>query len=150
MPLQRGVDIEAVAENTPDKIIRVRIPFDLGLKPHHCRLIGFNLGLDNEQINELSKILESMYSMFTETDAELIEINPLITDNNDKILALDSKVSFDSNALFKHPQIKELRDTNEEDPKEVEASYFNLNYIALDETLHVWLMAPDLQWQQWI
>ena len=127
-----GVDIEAVAENTPDKIIRVRIPFDLGLKPHHCRLIGFNLGLDNEQINELSKILESMYSMFTETDAELIEINPLITDNNDKILALDSKVSFDSNALFKHPQIKELRDTNEEDPKEVEASYFNLNYIALD------------------
>lgn len=127
-----GMNIEDVAENSPEKILRVRVPLDLGLKAHHSRLIAFNLGLKGQQIKKLSQILNGLYRMFVEKDAELIEINPLITDSDGNLFALDAKVSIDSNALFKHPEIAELRDTNEEDPKEVQASAHNLNYIALE------------------
>ena len=127
-----GVDIETVAENTPEKIIRVPIDADIGLKPHHCRSIGFKLGFSGTQIKEFSVILNGLYKLFTEKNAEMVEINPLVTDKQGSIIALDAKVSFDGNALYKHPDIASLRDTNEEDPKEVEASQFNLNYIALE------------------
>ena len=127
-----GMNIEDVARNSPEKIVRVRVPLDLGLKPHHSRLIAFNLELKGQQIKELHLILNGLYRMFIEKDAELIEINPLITDSAGSLFALDAKVSVDSNALFKHPEITKLRDTNEEDPKEVEASAHNLNYIALE------------------
>lgn len=127
-----GMDIETVAEQTPEKIIRVSVSTDLGLKPHHCRSVAFKLGLQGTQIKELSQILNGLYRLFTEKNAELIEINPLVTNQEGTLIALDAKVSVDSNALYKHPDIAELRDTNEEDPKEVEASAYNLNYIALE------------------
>lgn len=127
-----GVDIETVAENTPEKIIRVAIDADLGLKPHHCRSIAFKLGFSGAQIKEFSVILNGLYQLFTEKNAEMVEINPLVSDKKGSLIALDAKVSFDGNALYKHPDIAQLRDTNEEDPKEVEASQFNLNYIALE------------------
>lgn len=127
-----GMDIEAVAEKTPEKIIRVPVSLDMGLKPHHCRLIAFNLGFSGQQVKELSKILGGLYKLAIEKNAELIEINPLVTNKEGTLVALDAKISFDSNALYKNPDIAELRDTNEEDPKEVEASAYNLNYIALE------------------
>ena len=127
-----GMDIEAVAEKTPEKIIRVPVSLDMGLKPHHCRLIAFKLGFSGQQVKELSKILSGLYKLAIEKNAELIEINPLVTNKEGRLVALDAKVSFDSNALYKNPDIAELRDTNEEDPKEVEASAYNLNYIALE------------------
>tara|TARA_B100001248_G_C27375450_1_gene454015 strand:+ start:123 stop:1310 length:1188 start_codon:yes stop_codon:yes gene_type:complete len=127
-----GMDIEAVAEKTPEKIIRVPVSLDMGLKPHHCRLIAFKLGFSGQQVKELSKILGGLYKMAIEKHTELIEINPLVTNEEGRLVALDAKVSFDSNALYKNPDIAELRDTNEEDPKEVEASAYNLNYIALE------------------
>ena len=126
------MDIEAVAEKTPEKIIRVPVSLDMGLKPHHCRLIAFKLGFSGQQVKELSKILGGLYKLAIEKNAELIEINPLVTNKEGTLVALDAKVSFDSNALYKNPDIAELRDTNEEDPKEVEASAYNLNYIALE------------------
>lgn len=127
-----GMDIEAVAEKTPEKIIRVPISLDMGLKPHHCRLVAFKLGFSGKQVKELSKILNGLYRFSIEKNTELIEINPLVTNKEGSLIALDAKVSFDGNALYKNPDISELRDTNEEDPKEVEASAFNLNYIALE------------------
>ena len=127
-----GMDIEAVAEKTPEKIIRVPVSLDMGLKPHHCRLIAFKLGFSGQQVKELSKILGGLYKLAIEKHTELIEINPLVTNEEGRLVALDAKVSFDSNALYKNPDIAELRDTNEEDPKEVEASAYNLNYIALE------------------
>ena len=127
-----GMNIEAVAEKTPEKIIRVPVSLDMGLKPHHCRLIAFKLGFSGQQVKELSKILDGLYKLAIERNAELIEINPLVTNKEGRLVALDAKVSFDSNALYKNPDIAELRDTNEEDPKEVEASAYNLNYIALE------------------
>ena len=127
-----GMDIEAVAEKTPEKIIRVPVSLDMGLKPHHCRLIAFKLGFSGQQVKDLSKILGGLYKLAIEKHTELIEINPLVTNEEGRLVALDAKVSFDSNALYKNPDIAELRDTNEEDPKEVEASAYNLNYIALE------------------
>jgi succinyl-CoA synthetase beta subunit len=127
-----GMDIEAVAEQTPDKIIRVPVSPATGLRPHHCRRVAFALGFAGEQIKAFSKVLAGLYRLFWEKNAMLVEINPLITTPDGDIVALDAKVSFDSNALFKHPDIVELRDLNEEDSKEVEASEFNLSYIALD------------------
>ena len=127
-----GMDIEDVAEKTPEKIIRVPVSLDMGLKPHHCRLIAFKLGFSGQQVKELSKILCGLYKLAIEKNAELIEINPLVTNKEGRLVALDAKVSFDSNALYKNPDIAKLRDTNEEDPKEVEASAYNLNYIALE------------------
>lgn len=127
-----GMDIEAVAEKTPEKIIRVPVSLDMGLKPHHCRLTAFKLGFSGHQVKELSKILGGLYKLAIEKHTELIEINPLVTNEEGRLVALDAKVSFDSNALYKNPDIAELRDTNEEDPKEVEASAYNLNYIALE------------------
>jgi succinyl-CoA synthetase beta subunit len=127
-----GMDIEAVAEKTPEKITRVPVSPSTGLRPYHCREVAFALGFEGDQIKQLSKILSGVYKMFWEKNAMLVEINPLVTTPDGQLLALDAKVSFDGNALFKHADIQALRDLNEEDPKEIEASKFNLAYIALD------------------
>ncbi|MEM7790595.1 MAG: ADP-forming succinate--CoA ligase subunit beta [Verrucomicrobiota bacterium] len=127
-----GMDIEAVAEATPEKIVRVAVSPTTGLRPHHCREVAFALGFAGDQVKQLSKILAGVYKMFWEKNAMLVEINPLITTPEGKVIALDAKVSFDGNALFKHPDIMELRDLNEEDPKEIEASKYDLAYIALE------------------
>ncbi|MEN8863585.1 MAG: ADP-forming succinate--CoA ligase subunit beta [Lentimonas sp.] len=127
-----GMDIEAVAESTPEKITRVPVSPSTGIRPFHCREVAYALGLEGDQVKQLGKILTGVYNMFWEKNAMLVEINPLITTPEGQVVALDAKVSFDGNAVFKHADILALRDLNEEDPKEVEASKFDLAYIALD------------------
>ena len=127
-----GMDIEEVAEKTPEKIIRVQVSPTMGLRHFQCRQVAFALGFKGEQVKQFARILTGLYKLFWDKNAMLVEINPLVTDKSGNIIALDSKVSFDGNAIFQHPDIQQLRDLNEEDPKEVEASKHKLAYIALD------------------
>lgn len=127
-----GMDIEAVAEETPEKIVRVPVSPNLGLRPFHCREVAFALGFEGDQVKQLGKVLSGLYKMFWDKNAMLVEINPLIKTPDGQIMALDAKVSFDGNAVAKHQDILDLRDLNEEDPKEIEASKYDLAYIALD------------------
>jgi succinyl-CoA synthetase beta subunit len=128
-----GVDIETVAEETPEKITKVFVDPARGLQPYQVREISFGLGfIDKHWHKQMHKILTGLYKLYWEKDASLVEVNPLITTPEGKISALDAKVGFDENALFRHPDIAALRDLDEEDPKEVEASKHGLSYIALD------------------
>jgi succinyl-CoA synthetase beta subunit len=127
-----GMDIEEVAASTPEKIVKEYIDRGTGIVPFEGRKIGFAIGLDGKLANKLVALLESIYKAFVETDASMIEINPLIVTKGGDLLALDAKVTFDDNALYRHPDLKDLRDITEEDPLEVEASKFSLNYIRLD------------------
>jgi len=127
-----GVDIEEVAEKTPEKIAKVFVDPAVGLQPYQARQVAFSLGFGGDLFKQALKLLDSLYRMFWELDCAMVEVNPLITTTDGKLLALDAKVSFDDNALFRHPEIVALRDLNEEDPKEIEASKFSLSYIALD------------------
>ena len=127
-----GMDIEEVADKTPEKLIRVPISPTMGLRHHHCRRVAFELGFSGDQVKQFARILTGVYNMFWEKNAMLVEINPLITTPAGDLIALDAKVSFDGNATFQHPDIMQLRDLAEEDPKEVEASKYNLSYVALD------------------
>jgi succinyl-CoA synthetase beta subunit len=126
------MDIEEVAASTPEKIIRVYIDPGVGLVPFEARQLGFAIGLDAPQVNKFVKLTSALYDTFVTTDASMIEINPLVVTEAGDLLALDAKVNFDDNALYRHPEIKELRDLAEEDPLEIEASNFSLNYIHLD------------------
>jgi len=127
-----GVEIETVAHNTPEKIFKIHVDPAVGLQGYQVRQLAFQLGLTGDYFKNAVKLIGSLYKMFWETDAAMVEVNPLITTPDGKVLALDAKVSFDDNALFRHPDIVALRDLNEEDPKEIEASKFGLSYIALD------------------
>jgi len=127
-----GMDIEAVAEETPEKIINTFIDPVVGLQAYQCRDIGFSLKLDKKQIGELSKVLNGLYNLFVEKDLSLVEINPLITTAEGNVMALDGKVNVDDNALYRHPELADLYDASQEDEKEVRARQFDLNYIALD------------------
>ncbi|MDA8527897.1 ADP-forming succinate--CoA ligase subunit beta [Opitutaceae bacterium] len=127
-----GVEIEKVAEETPEKITKVFVDPAYGLADYQVRELIFALELNKLEAKNAAKLIRKLYNCFWETDAAMIEVNPLITTPDDDVLALDAKVSFDSNALFRHPEIVALRDLNEEDPKEIEASKFDLAYIALD------------------
>ncbi len=127
-----GVDIEEVASTAPEKIIKVSIEPSLGLRPYQARQVAYGFGFKGDQNGAMVRLLSNLYRLFWEEDASLVEINPLISTPTGDICALDAKVSFDDNALYRHPEIEALRDLNEEDPKEVEAARFNLNYIALD------------------
>jgi len=127
-----GMDIEEVAEKTPDKIVKVYIDPGVGVVPFEARQIGFGIGLDGPQVNKFVKVVAALYDAYVSTDASLLEINPLIVTASGDLLALDAKMNFDDNALYRHHEIKELRDLGEEDPLEIEASKFSLNYIHLD------------------
>jgi succinyl-CoA synthetase beta subunit len=127
-----GIDIEEVADKTPEKLIRVPISPTLGLRHHQARQVAYALGFEGDQVKQFTRILSGVYKMFWEKNAMMVEINPLVTDKAGNLSALDAKVSFDDNAIFQHPEIQQLRDLNEEDPKEIEASKHNLAYIALD------------------
>ena len=127
-----GVDIETVAHDTPEKIFKVLIDPAYGIADFQVRELVSKLGFNATEGKNAAKLIRSLYTFFWETDAAMVEVNPLITTPDDKVLALDAKVSFDSNALFRHPEIVALRDLNEEDPKEIEASKYDLAYIALD------------------
>jgi succinyl-CoA synthetase beta subunit len=127
-----GMEIEQVAEENPDAILKQYIDPGMGLEPFQARKIAFALGLKPAQINPAVQFLTGLYRAFLDTDASLVEINPFITCTDGRLFALDAKMTFDDNALFRHPDLKELRDITEEDPLEVEASKYNLNYIKLD------------------
>jgi succinyl-CoA synthetase beta subunit len=127
-----GMDIEEVAAKEPDKILREHINPGTGIVPFQGRKLAFGMGLTGGAANKLARLLDAIYKAFIETDASMIEINPLILTKGGDLLALDAKVSFDDNALYRHPDLRELRDLAEEDPLEVEASKFSLNYIRLD------------------
>lgn len=127
-----GTEIEEVAAKTPEKIFKETIDPVVGLAPYQARRIAFNINIPKESINKAAKFLVSLYNVFIEKDCSIVEINPLVTTSEGEVLALDAKVNFDDNALFKHKDIQELRDLEEEDPKEIEASKYDLSYIALD------------------
>jgi succinyl-CoA synthetase beta subunit len=127
-----GMEIEEVAARDPKAILKETIDPMIGFQPFHARKLAFGLGLKAEQINEAVKFMTGLYRAFVETDASLCEINPFITTTDGRLFALDAKFSFDDNALYRHKDLKELRDISEEDPLEVEASKYNLNYIKLD------------------
>ncbi|HZL26500.1 MAG TPA: ADP-forming succinate--CoA ligase subunit beta [Acidobacteriaceae bacterium] len=130
-----GMDIEEVAHSTPDEIFKEYIDPGIGLQPYQARKLAFKLGLAKEQIGDAVKFMMGLYKAFIETDSTLMEINPFITTKDGKLLALDCKINFDDNAMFRHKDLKELRDISEEDPLEVEASKFALNYIKLDGSI---------------
>ena len=130
-----GMDIEAVAEESPDKILSLMIDPAAGLQSYQCRQVAFDLSLQGAQIRALEKIMQGMYRLLLEKDASQIEINPLIETEDGEILALDAKINFDDNAVALHPEIVELRDEGQEDEKENKAKQFDLNYITLDGTI---------------
>jgi len=127
-----GMDIEQVAAERPEAILKQYIDPGMGLEPFQARKIAFALGLKASQINPAVQFLTSLYRAFLESDASLVEINPFISCTDGRLFALDAKLTFDDNALFRHADLRELRDITEEDPLEVEASKYNLNYIKLD------------------
>jgi succinyl-CoA synthetase beta subunit len=127
-----GMEIEQVAEENPDAILKEYIDSGTGLAPFQARKIGYWLGLKSGEVNQLVALLNGLYKAYVETDASLVEINPLIVTNDGRVFALDAKVNFDDNALMRHKELRELRDITEEDPLEVEASKYGLNYIKLD------------------
>jgi succinyl-CoA synthetase beta subunit len=127
-----GMDIEEVAEKTPEKIIKVYINPLQGIQAYHCREAAFGLNLPAAAVKPFTAMLNSLYRLFVAYDCSLLEINPLVLTTDDTVMALDAKVNFDDNALFRHKDLLEYRDLDEEDPLEIEASKFNLNYINLD------------------
>lgn len=127
-----GTEIEEVAAKTPEKIFKETIDPVVGLAPYQARRIAFNINIPKESVNKAVKFLISLYNVFIEKDCSIVEINPLVITGDGNVLALDSKINFDDNALFRHKDILALRDLDEEDPKEIEASKYDLSYIALD------------------
>src|SRR2546421_398530 len=127
-----GMDIEQVAHDTPDKIVTITIDPVANICPHHVRRLSKALGLDADLAKQMSPLITDLYRAFTHKDMSLLEINPLVVTKDKQLICLDAKVGFDDNALFRHPDVGALRDETEEDAKEIEASKFDLNYVALD------------------
>ena len=130
-----GMEIEEVAEHHPEKIIRVAVDPATGISGFHARRLAFALGLAGKQVATFGSFIDAMYRAFVALDCDIVEINPLVVTGAGEVLALDAKVSFDDNALFRHPELEKLRDEAEEDPKELEAARHSLNYVALDGTI---------------
>jgi succinyl-CoA synthetase beta subunit len=127
-----GMEIEEVAERTPEKIVTVLVDPNLGIQGYHVRRVGFGLGLGAEQVKQLDTFLHGLYRLFVEKDASLAEINPLVVTESGDLFALDGKLNFDDNALYRHPDIAELHDPAEEDARELEAKEIDLAYVGLD------------------
>jgi len=127
-----GMEIEEVAAETPEKIITVDIDPATGFMPYHGRQIAFALGLEGKQVGSAVKFLSAMYKAFTSLDASMVEVNPMVVTGAGEVIALDGKMNFDDNALYRHPDVADLRDEDEEDPAELEAAKHELNYIKLD------------------
>src|SRR5213596_3530581 len=127
-----GMDIEEVAAKTPEKIFKETIDPAVGFRPFQARKLAFTLELPNELISSAAKFMQSLYTAYGSMDASLVEINPFLLTKDNRLIALDAKINFDDNALFRHPDFRDLRDLNEEEPLEIEASKFDLNYIKLD------------------
>ena len=127
-----GMDIEAVAHDTPEKIHYVKVDPLVGLADHQCRSIAFELGLTGKAVFKAVHFMKQLYKLFTEKDCSIVEINPLVITGDNNVIALDAKLNFDDNAMFRHKDIMEYRDTDEEDPSELEAKKFDLSYVNLD------------------
>jgi succinyl-CoA synthetase beta subunit len=127
-----GMDIEEVAEKSPEKIIKVSVDPMLGIQPYHCRQVAFGLDVPAEARKECMALVNGLFKLLMTYDCSLVEINPLVVTSDNRLLALDAKINFDDNALFRHKDILEYRDVDEEDPLEVEASNYGLNYIKMD------------------
>ncbi len=127
-----GMDIEEVAAHQPEKIFKIAIDPVTGLQPYHARKVAFGLGLTGKQIGKATGFMQAMYQAFMQLDCAIIEINPLVVTGDDDIIALDAKMVFDDNALFRHPDVEQMRDESEEDPAEVEAGKHGLNYVKLE------------------
>jgi succinyl-CoA synthetase beta subunit len=127
-----GMDIEEVAAKTPEKLLKVQIDPAIGVWPTTARRVAYGLGLEGDQAKDGAEFIMNLYKFYDEMDCSLVEINPLVQTKDGRVFALDAKVNFDDNALFRHKDVAEMRDTDEEDPLEVEASKYNLNYIKLD------------------
>jgi len=127
-----GMDIEEVAAKTPEQIFKETIDPAVGFRPFQARKLAFALGLEAALVSQATKFMQSLYTAYESMDASLMEINPFLLTKDNRLIALDAKVNFDDNALFRHPEFKDLRDLNEEEPLEIEASKFDLNYIKLD------------------
>lgn len=127
-----GMDIEAVAARSPEKILKVAVDPAAGFKPYLGRKLGFGLGFDKNTVENFGKFCQALYRLYMDLDASIVEVNPLVLTGEGELLALDAKVNFDENALFRHPEIAALRDLDEEDPAEVEAGHHGLSYVALD------------------
>jgi succinyl-CoA synthetase beta subunit len=130
-----GMDIEQVAHDTPEKIVTITVDPATNICPHHVLRVSKALGLSGDLQKQMSKMLTGLYRAFTEKDMSLLEVNPLVVTKDSKLICLDAKIGFDDNALFRHPEIAALRDETEEDAKEIEASKYDLNYVALDGTI---------------
>ena len=130
-----GVDIEEVAHNHPDKVTQISVDPATGLQPFHCRNVAYSLGFKNEQLKQMIKIVEGVYNAFMDNDANQIEINPLITKHDGSLLALDAKINFDDNALFKHHDILSMRDEDEENELETRAANAGLSYVKMDGSI---------------
>ncbi len=127
-----GTEIETVAAETPEKILKATINPAVGLRPFQARQLAFGLGIPDKLINQAAKFMMSLYDAFEKMDATIVEINPFLLTKDDRLIALDAKVNFDDNAMFRHKNYAEMRDLNEEEPLEIEASNYDLNYIKLD------------------
>jgi succinyl-CoA synthetase beta subunit len=127
-----GMDIEKVAAETPEKIFSVAVAPDAGLQDYQARILGFGLELDKQQLRQFGDLIRKMYKLYLECDASLVEVNPLITTKSGEVVALDAKINIDGNALFRQPQIAELRDESQEDEAERKAAEYDLNYVSLD------------------
>jgi len=127
-----GMDIETVAEKTPELIFKEEIDPKVGFQPYQARKIAFNLGLSGKAFKEMVKFVLALYTAFEKSDSSLFEINPVFKTSDNRIFAADAKVNLDDNALFRHSEYQEMRDTTEEDPAELEAGQYNLNFIKLD------------------
>lgn len=127
-----GVEIEKVAEKTPEKILYVTVDPLVGILPYQCRELGFALGLKPDQIKQLTNMLTGLYRMFVQCDLSLVEVNPLVITKEGDLIALDGKVNVDDNALYRQPELRDMRDTTQEDERETRAQHWELNYIALD------------------
>ena len=127
-----GMDIEQVAADTPEKILKETVDPAVGFRAFQARKLAFGLGIRPDLINQAVKFMQSLYLAYEQMDASLMEINPFLLTRDNRLIALDAKVNFDDNALFRHKEFLDLRDLNEEDPLEIEASKFDLNYIKLD------------------
>jgi succinyl-CoA synthetase beta subunit len=127
-----GMDIEEVAAHQPEKILRVSIDPATGLSPFHARRLAAGLGLTGAPVASFGRLLNALYAAFMGLDCSILEVNPLVVTSAGEVVALDAKIAFDDNALFRHPELEKLRDEAEEDPKELEAEKYNLNYVALD------------------
>ncbi len=130
-----GMDIEEVAASTPEKIVTITIDPASGLSGFHCRKVAFGLGLEGKTAGKAAKVIATLYEAFMAKDAAMLEINPLVVTGDGEIVVLDAKMGFDGNALFRHPDVVELRDPDEEDPMELEAAKHELNYIKLDGSI---------------